>query len=432
MGDLAMLDVTLRRLRTRFPEARIGVLTDTPGLLRAYFPGIEPIVPHRSSAWTAAGTPAGRVCELLGPRVIGPVAIGWMTAKVWLPQKARGARRRAGRLLRSTWARLRPGGAEAAVIDDEPATPTAVPLGRLTPTAKAAAASSSLVVALGGGYLTDADPWQSNRLLNLLQHAASHGVPTAMVGQGIGPIDDPALMARVAEVLPGVEVIALREGRKGPALLERAGVPASRVVVTGDDAIELAHTQHPRDLGEDIGICLRIAGYSPVDDAARAAVAASVLSVAEEFGAGLAPVVIAEYRNQDRRSTLPLVEGYEAARQPLPRFARPQHVAAQVGRCRVMVTGAYHAAVFALSQGIPVVALTSSTYYDDKFLGLAGMFGTGLELIRLDGEDVGERLSAAIRSAWKLAPDLRPELLASAADQIALSRENFERVCGLV
>ena len=31
-----------------------------------------------------------------------------------------------------------------------------------------------------------------------------------------------------------------------------------------------------------------------------------------------------------------------------------------------------------------MVALTSSRYYDDKFLGLADMFGVGLTLVRLD------------------------------------------------
>jgi polysaccharide pyruvyl transferase WcaK-like protein len=97
-----------------------------------------------------------------------------------------------------------------------------------------------------------------------------------------------------------------------------------------------------------------------------------------------------------------------------------------------MVTGAYHAAVFALSQGIPVVALTSSEYYDDKFLGLGDMFGTGLELVHLDGDDLAEQLGGAIRSAWKAAPEMRPALLASAERQIATSRQAFDRVCSLV
>jgi polysaccharide pyruvyl transferase WcaK-like protein len=287
-------------------------------------------------------------------------------------------------------------------------------------------------VALGGGYLTDADPWQSARVLNVLQQASHEGVPTAMLGQGLGPIAEPTLLSRAAEVLPQVQVIALRERRRGPALLERAGVSPSRVQVTGDDAIELAWSQRPAELGRDLGACLRVAGYSPVTAGAQRAVATGMQSMARELAAGLVPVIIAEYRSQDRRSTLPLLQGCDGARRPLGRFARPRDVARQVGTCRVMVTGAYHAAVFALSQGIPVVALTSSEYYDDKFLGLGDMFGTGLELVHLDGDDLAEQLGGAIRSAWKAAPEMRPALLASAERQIATSRQAFDRVCSLV
>lgn len=431
MGDLAMLDVTVRRFRDRWPEARIGVLTDTPALLHAYFPGVDAVAPLGSSAWSPAGRWAA-LAERAGPRLVGPFAIGFLTARAWLPQKARGARRRATRLLRSATGRMRrrdPLRTQQVAAAEAPAGPA---LGSLTETTRTAIAEASLVAALGGGYLTDADPWQSARVLNVVEHAARNGVPTAMLGQGLGPIDDPALLSRAAEVLPQVQVIALRERRKGPDLLQRAGVSPSRVEVTGDDAIELPWSQRPSDLGGDLGLCLRIAGYSPVTEAARTAVATSVQSLAREVGAGVVPVVIAEYRSQDRRSTLPLLEGWDGARRPLGRFARPQDVARQVGTCRVMVTGAYHAGVFALSQGIPVVALTSSAYYDDKFLGLGDMFGTGLELLRLDTDDLAEQLSAAIRSAWKAAPEVRPALLASAEHQIALSRRAFDRVCGLV
>lgn len=426
MGDLAMMDVTIRRFRARWPDARIGVLTDVPALLHAYFPGVDAIAPLGSSPWSSRGRTA-RLCELAGPRLVGPVTIAFVTARAWVPQKVRGARRRAIRLAGSLRTRLRPG----SPLPERRREPTP-PTGRLTTTTEAATASSSIVVALGGGYLTDADPAQSARVLNLLEHASRCGVPTAMLGQGLGPIEEPALLARAAQVLPQVEYIALRERRKGPALLDRVGVAASRVEVTGDDAIELAHLQRPDQLGHDLGVCLRAADYSPVSVAARAAVADSLSGLAREFRAGLVPVVIAEYRSQDRRSTLPLVEGHESARRPLHRFARPQDVAAQVGGCRVMVTGAYHAGVFALSQGIPVVALASTPYYDDKFLGLAGMFGGGVELVQLDGDDLADRLTAAVRSAWTRAPHLRSDLLHRAAEQIAASRRAFDRVSGLV
>ena len=109
----------------------------------------------------------------------------------------------------------------------------------------------------------------------------------------------------------------------------------------------------------------------------------------------------------------------------------PAEVARRVGRCRVLVTGAYHLAVFALSQGIPVVALTSSAYYDDKFLGLGEMFGQGLTLIRLDDPDLEPALTAAIDQAWRVAPGVREPLRDRARLQIEASRAAFDRVAGL-
>jgi polysaccharide pyruvyl transferase WcaK-like protein len=52
-----------------------------------------------------------------------------------------------------------------------------------------------------------------------------------------------------------------------------------------------------------------------------------------------------------------------------------------VSRCRVVVTGSYHAGVFALAQGIPVVATAASRYYHDKFSGLADLFGGGGDIV---------------------------------------------------
>ena len=38
---------------------------------------------------------------------------------------------------------------------------------------------------------------------------------------------------------------------------------AERVLVTGDDAIELAYHVRIDEIGSDIGLCLRVAGYAP-------------------------------------------------------------------------------------------------------------------------------------------------------------------------
>ncbi len=96
------------------------------------------------------------------------------------------------------------------------------------------------MLAIGGGYVNDIDTYQTRRTLGLLEAAVAEGIPAALVGQGIGPLTSPDLVAEASRVLPRVDLIGLREGRRAPALLERLGVPAERVVVTGDDAIELA------------------------------------------------------------------------------------------------------------------------------------------------------------------------------------------------
>ena len=287
------------------------------------------------------------------------------------------------------------------------------------------------MVALGGGYLTDADRAQTVRVLNLVEHACDAGVPVALIGQGLGPLDDPGLQARAAQVLPKVGLIALREGRQGPQILDRAGVAAERVLVTGDDAIELAYQARIDEIGSGIGFCLRVAGYAPVSAEVADLIGRAVRSAAAGNTAALVPLIIAEYRSQDRRSTLPLVRGCADVIVPLPRYVPPIEIARRVGRCRVVVTGAYHLAVFALSQGIPVVALTSSAYYDDKFLGLSAMFGQGLTLVRLDDPCLEQTLAMAIDRAWLTALVVREPLRARARMQIDASRAAFDRVAAL-
>jgi colanic acid/amylovoran biosynthesis protein len=104
----------------------------------------------------------------------------------------------------------------------------------------------------------------------------------------------------------------------------------------------------------------------------------------------------------------------------------------EVSRCRIVVTGSYHAGVFALSQGIPVVAVARSSYYAAKFGGLAAQFGTGCDVVLLTGEDTERRLGDAVVAAWDRAPAVREALLGAAEHQIRLSREAYSRLGDLV
>jgi hypothetical protein len=79
-----------------------------------------------------------------------------------------------------------------------------------------------------------------------------------------------------------------------------------------------------------------------------------------------------------------------------------------------------------------VIGLTSSEYYDDKFLGLADMFDGGLQMLHLDDPELDALLGSAIRAQWQQAPALRDGLRRRAAEQIALGTRFYEQIFEVV
>ena len=403
-GDLAILDVGLDRLRYQWPDARIGVLTAAPWLLRSIAPSAEPIVAHGPGDWPASPRGASRISS----RIVGPV----QTALLKAPERARSWRHRISSRF------------PAFGVPPEPSADAWVPQ---------ALGTSSLVVAFGGGYMTDVDPDQTARTLTLLEHAADRGIPTAMLGQGLGPLEDAQLVARARQVLPTVALFGLREALVGPELLMGLGVEPERVVVTGDDAVALGLQEARDDWGSGLGVCLRNAPYSPVSVPASDAVRQAVQFEARRVSASLVPLFVSEYQREDRRATLPVVQGYPDVVRSLSPYAGARALVRRVSCCRVVVTGAYHLAVFALSQGIPVVGLTSSRYYDAKFAGLANMFGgLGLSVTSLEHPQLRAELAQLIAEAWRSGPELRGQLRERAAEQARASEDAYRRVFDLV
>ena len=108
----------------------------------------------------------------------------------------------------------------------------------------------------------------------------------------------------------------------------------------------------------------------------------------------------------------------------------PQLVIDRIGECRVVVTGSYHGAVFALAQGIPgsragQVDGTTST----RWRACRDQFGIGCEIVRLDEGDVSGRIRAAIDRAWAEAERVREPLLQAAAEQIERGRLGVRPAC---
>jgi colanic acid/amylovoran biosynthesis protein len=409
-GDLAMLTVAVSRLRELWPTAAINVITNAPELVIRHC-GAVGSVPVR-----------GRRL-LLEERLLGPL------------------HRRLPDRLWKQWTQV-----ERELLLDRPSLfKTSIGLksavsGRNTRDVGEfleAIDTADLVVVNGAGIIADAFRDNALGILTTLDLASRSGTPTALFGQGLGPIEDSDLRRRAARTLGRARLIAVRESLTGLQLLASLGVDSQRVVVTGDDAIELAYAEHERP-GESqlrkttIGVNVRIAPYAEVRPDLLPVLRSVLKGAAATYGARMTPIPIAHHGGGMDVATLrDLLEGIGDADGGAT-LQTPRDVIKQVGKCRLVVTGSYHGAVFALSQGIPVVAIVKSRYYLNKMAGVAHEFGTGCHIVPLDEDNVAERLTAAISRAWAEADDVRDPLLRAAASQIQRGKSAYFRLRDLL
>ena len=364
LGDVAMLQVCMARLRELWPAARIDVLTAAPDRLAEHCPDATPL-------------PARGRYALIDER-------------------------------RSTWwrrgAARRRDVAVAAYVDGLEA--------------------ADLFLLSGRGGLTDAFPGEADATLGELALATRMGKRIALLGQGIGPLTRRDLRRRAAAILPAVDLIALREDAAGPALLADLGVSPERIAITGDDAIALVDTPGESD-ARSIAVNIRVAQYAGVAPDAVAELSRAVRGVAEQLGAPVVPVALSTHPHEDDAAAL--AAGGFGGEPP----RTPAQVIDRIGGARVMVTGSYHGAVFALSRGIPAVAISASPYYEGKFRGLRAMFGEGCEVVSLSGPEPAREVGIVARRLYESGPAPRAGLLAAAASQVEASRAAYARLAAL-
>jgi colanic acid/amylovoran biosynthesis protein len=292
---------------------------------------------------------------------------------------------------------------------------------------------ADLFVATGAQYMSDACKDDALRVLDRLEAASRLGIPTAMVGQGLGPFEDLELRQRVQAVLPSVNLIFIRDRQTAPRLLDSLGADPSHVIFTGDDAIELAFSARREGFGTAIGVSLRVAQYTRIDSRHIEAIRPALHQAVAKYRAGLIAIPISHSLNElDDRVLRQLLAEQVHVQAGGWRFETPLEIIRKIGGCRLVVTGAFHTAVFALAQGIPAIGLAKSTMYVDKFNSLVDQFGSGCQVIYLDAQDLSERLTSAIDGAWESAEQVRPGLLEAAARQIELGRAAYGQLFKLV
>lgn len=409
-GDVAMLQVAVRRLLRLFPQADVEVITESAENLKKYCPGAIPLNRRGRNIWVGDSFALGRFREMLPPRMAA-----------WLDDLTGLMERRTPVTLRVLVA-LR-----LCIRDDEEFKSD------LMAFLRAVERAELVLVSGAGGFADSTVNYWDKQILGLLRMALRRGIPAVMVGQGMGPIHDQVALSRMKGILPSVDLITLRGTRGGDELIEALGVAPDRVMNTGDEAIELAYEARTETSGNGLGINLRVAPYAGVGDDLIGTIAPVLHDFARRHQAPMVPVPIALHQwAGDHETIRKIMAGYDDRSDGGASLGSPLEVIRNAGQCRIVVTGAYHAAVFALAQGIPVVCLAKSPYYVAKFLGLEDSFGGGCETIMLDDPDVSRKLATAMEHAWATADDVRTPLRQAAMRQIAASMSAYERIRDIV
>ncbi len=384
LGDAAMLATCVSRLQSALPGASIDVVSTAPARLSVCCPGTTPVRSSLVDTRALRLLPASRrlaaeqVWKIVGPYLLGRIPQG---------------RGEAGSVLH-------------AIRD------------------------ADLVVAAGGGYLTDDWWWHAGGVLSVLAAAQRLGRPTAMFGQGLGPLTNRMVRRQASAVFPRLDALGVREGLLGPRLATELGVRPDRLAVTGDDALELAvAVADPGAVRPDVlGVNVRLAGYTNLDRAAVLGLARTVRTFAVERGIRLQALPVSGYSDSsDVDGIRALLAGFPADLTSLQEFSTPTELARAAASCRAIVTATYHAAAFALAAGVPAVCLSRSGYYDVKFRGLAGLFPGAATLVSLDAPDAQHQVRAALERAWEIDPASRAAARASAAAQVRASRALYAR-----
>jgi colanic acid/amylovoran biosynthesis protein len=199
-------------------------------------------------------------------------------------------------------------------------------------------------------------------------------------------------------------------------------------VITGDDAVEMAWARGQASDGDALGFSIRQVSYSEVEARHLEIVGRTIAELRNRLVVRTVPLPVSFNTHERDSEIVAQVTGTAVA--PLA-MDTPEMLIAAASECRVVVTGTYHAAVFALAQGIPCVCFYVSAYYRNKLEGLAKQFPGGCAVVNLESEGAAERIVNGALTFWETGDAaLGSRLRRSAEEQIQSARSFYGRVMG--
>lgn len=291
----------------------------------------------------------------------------------------------------------------------------------------------------GGGNLTDTFPQELWARILLMHAFAVQKKPVLLTGQQIGPFATRHAAAPLLRVVRSAAFVGLREPGASVDWCNRAGLGETQFGVMGDDslglpvaradAIDNLLARHDLRADEFLAVNLRFAAYSPLHRRHLGDLARLVSFLAERYRLPVVVVPVAlNPFDSDVESGRLLADALpDCDVRVLPGGElTPELVKGLLKMSRGAVGMSYHFCLFALSQGVPAVALYDGAYYCQKAEGLALLWGDERLALGMGacGTRGGERQVRAVLEDDALRTDLGARAqLNTQAWRAALQRE---------
>ena len=267
---------------------------------------------------------------------------------------------------------------------------------------------ASILTICGGGTLTSRYG-ALLRLRSLLAgYALARDVPVVVTGQQIGPFLSEQDESILGHWLPRAQRVGVRDPDISVQLGFRAGVPADRLVVTGDDALDLV-PMSPASLPQrcfGVRPCVGLSLHLPGNRAERSQrLVEMALSLAPWLRSLDADILWLPHLRSSvpHRCDVQLARDLTEATGLVGRLVvadspdyRDRHIKYLTGLCDFVVSTRYHGVVFALTSGVPVVGVSQDDDTEAKIKGLYAYFGLDWAVPQI--RDPG--MTSLISEAW--------------------------------
>lgn len=294
-----------------------------------------------------------------------------------------------------------------------------------------AVSTADAVVIAGGGNMTSIWPSHIFERATLGALAVAAGTPLVVSGQTLGPQLAEADAVLLAGLLRSADLVGVRES-DSLALAESLGVTAE---LHADDASFLADLVASSAPLPPFPYCL-VTLSTHIGDADRGAVVDAIAHLLDRVATttGLGVVFsghFAPFTGTPRGDEVihELVRSAMEQQSGTARVASAAESAALARGASLVISSRYHPAVFAVSGGVPTIAIPVDDYTTTKLTGALGNFGQS-SLLPLDAllEEDGPAL---LNDVWRDHSAIRERGLELAAGQRASTAAWWDAVAGL-